>query len=347
MTFTEPKYDNRIVDLAGDALIGGIEADDILIGDGLEPLGVVNNWRSAHAYPLNTFQVTLRNRAGSVDDNVIVAQRIKRLSSIEGKLRRYDWLKLSAMQDIAGARVIVSSVPKVYEVVNLYQKGYASHTLDKVDDYIKRPKSDGYRSCHLIIRYFNTKHPVYDGLKVEMQVRTPLQHAWATAVETIDTFYGQSLKSHQGSAEWRRFFSLMGAAIAQIEGTKPVPKTPRNEKELRSEIRACSDSLKAPGMFNAFGRTLRVIWQDKMLGQRIKYIILSLDTTKNNVTLFGYPSRALGRATAKYAELERKGNDKTQAVLVSVADAKNLQAAYPNYFMDTTIFLRTLNDLLA
>src|SRR3972149_3247656 len=112
MSFAEPEYDPEIVDAAGDTLIGYADAQEYLDDLELDPLDIINNWRAAHAYPLNTFQMTLRNRARQVDPQSIVAQRIKRLSSIEDKLRRYDWLKLSAMQDIAGCRVIVNTVSK-------------------------------------------------------------------------------------------------------------------------------------------------------------------------------------------------------------------------------------------
>jgi hypothetical protein len=39
---------------------------------------IIENWRSSHAFPLNTFQVRLRHRAKKVEDNVLVAQRLKR-----------------------------------------------------------------------------------------------------------------------------------------------------------------------------------------------------------------------------------------------------------------------------
>ena len=100
------------------------------------PPEIINNWRSSHAYPLNTFQMTLRDRARRVDKEMIVAQRIKRLSSIEDKLRRYEWLKLSEMQDIAGCRVIVDTVDQVHRLVDGYKAKYSSHILDSENDYV-------------------------------------------------------------------------------------------------------------------------------------------------------------------------------------------------------------------
>ncbi len=45
-------------------------------------------------------------------------------------------------------------------------------------------------------------------LLIELQLRTRLQHEWATAVETMGTFLQSSLKSSQGPEEWLDFFSL-------------------------------------------------------------------------------------------------------------------------------------------
>jgi len=59
-----------------------------------QAITVVNNWRSSHAYPLNTFQVYLRNVGRKYEQDVLVAQRIKRLSSIRHKLDRFPRMKL-------------------------------------------------------------------------------------------------------------------------------------------------------------------------------------------------------------------------------------------------------------
>ena len=52
-----------------------------------------------------------------------------------------------------------------------------------VDDYITTPKDSGYRGVHLIYRYYSDKNETFNGLKIEVQIRTALQHAWATAVD--------------------------------------------------------------------------------------------------------------------------------------------------------------------
>ena len=47
--------------------------------------------------------------------------------------------------------------------------------------------------------------------KIEFQIRTDLQHAWATSLEIIDTLEGIKLKtSMEGHPEWRRFLKSLG-----------------------------------------------------------------------------------------------------------------------------------------
>ena len=347
MAFVIPNYENNVVDIAGDALINLVDAVAYFENENLDYQYVINNWRAAHQYPQMIFRNTLANRIARVDPTGIAVGRNKRLSSIKSKLDRYDWLKLSDMQDIAGCRAIVSSVPLVDELVEGYKRKYESHRLVDESDYIRNPKSDGYRSYHLVYRYVSQQRPDYDGLKVEIQFRSQLQHCWATAVETTDIFYREGLKSHRGSPEWRRFFALMGEAIALQEGTKHVPRTPRDRNELVSELRALSNQLNVQTQLNAFQTTLNVVGETDTRRMGIKQILLVLEDKENGQTdklsLYGYQYKDLETAT-KMLEREERLKD---AVLVSVSDAAQLRRAFPNYYFDTSMFLETLGNFIS
>jgi len=53
-------------------------------------LTILNNWRSAHSFPMNTFQIRLRRLSKTLDKNALVVQRFKRVPSIIKKLQRLD-----------------------------------------------------------------------------------------------------------------------------------------------------------------------------------------------------------------------------------------------------------------
>src|SRR5438045_1819355 len=99
MKWAKPEFSKGQIDRAGKILMTRNHTDE---NEYIRSLQIINNWRASHNYPLNTFKVTLRRYASRVDEHYLVAQRIKRLSSISHKLDRFSSLRLSQMQDIGG-----------------------------------------------------------------------------------------------------------------------------------------------------------------------------------------------------------------------------------------------------
>jgi ppGpp synthetase/RelA/SpoT-type nucleotidyltranferase len=310
---------------------------------------IVNNWRASHNYPLNTFKVTLRKKTHDVDTGGLVAQRIKRMSSIELKLRRFNTMQMSQMQDLGGCRAIVGTTEQVRMLQTKYEKSELKHKLDDVDDYITKPKNSGYRGVHLIYQYNSDAEAasVYNGLFIEMQLRSKLQHAWATAVETVGTFLNQSLKSSTGEDKWLRFFALMGSAIARREGASNlVPNTPSSRRELTTEIRKFAAELKVQNTLTMYGNAVAVGTQGALQGHH--FFLLKLEPSEGRMTVTGYPRRQLEKASADYLEVEKQiaKEPGAEAVLVSVDSLAVLQRAYPNYFLDTKVFLGEVEEAI-
>src|SRR4051812_7252222 len=104
MAFEKPAFSKADVNRAGQILVAG---DPALSEAAFE---ILANWRACHGYPMNTFQALLRHRLKEIDEDAIVAQRLKRAPSVIAKLKRFKTMNLSQMQDIAGLRAILSSV---------------------------------------------------------------------------------------------------------------------------------------------------------------------------------------------------------------------------------------------
>jgi Region found in RelA / SpoT proteins len=357
MPFITPQYSRKQVNATGDVLIRYSESDIFNSDYGPETyygisayfraLDVINNWRSAHSGPLLSMRMLLTRQAKSVDSNALIAQRIKRLSSIELKLRRFKTMKLSQMQDIGGCRAIVGSVLQVKSLADNFQKSRTKNIFDHMDNYIERPQNSGYRGIHLIYKFSSeTALKACAGLKIEIQLRSPLQHAWATAVETVGMFTRQALKSSQGEADWLRFFELMGTVVAVKEDTPRVIATPSDDKELLGEVAEYEQKLGIINRLETFRHALREVEGPKLPDAR--YFLLELDPQAELITVSGFPAHELGRATVRYAEAEKKvaqsGGD---AVLVSVDSLNSLRRAYPNYFLDTRVFLDILEDTMS
>ena len=333
MKWAVPEYTNEIVDAAGQTIASKSQQGSVSLECAYN---ILNNWRSSHAFPLNTMQMYLRRKSQHEYARSLVAQRIKRLSSIEAKLLRFKWLKLSEMQDTGGCRAIVRSAKQVENLVEEYRTSRIRHKLVRSDDYINNPKKSGYRGHHLIYRYRSDKNTTYNDLKIEIQIRSSLQHTWATAVETVGTFTQQALKSSQGEQDWLRFFALMGSLFAKREVRPLVPGTPVNQPELLEELTYYARKLDVIERLNAYRVALEAITEGRVVKGR--YFLLVLDIQRRTVEVHGF--RYIEEASQAYLDAERRisvraGND---AVLVSVESLESLKRAYPNYFLDADQF---------
>lgn len=113
-----------------------------------------------------------------------IKTRLKSPESIFGKLKRKNLpedLEIieKEIYDIAGVRVICPFISDIYMLADcLLQQDDVS--LIEQKDYIKTPKSNGYRSLHLIVEIpiflQNEKRP----MKVEIQLRTIAMDFWAS-----------------------------------------------------------------------------------------------------------------------------------------------------------------------
>ena len=129
---------------------------------------------------------------------------MKRLTSIIYKLDLNPKMGLGGMQDIGGYRVVLKDVKDLNRLKIILENQKISHKLEKINNYVEKPKISGYRSIHYIYKY-SSKVEKYNDLRVELQIRTKLQHNWATAVETVGIATKTSLKSSQGDDEWLVF----------------------------------------------------------------------------------------------------------------------------------------------
>jgi ppGpp synthetase/RelA/SpoT-type nucleotidyltranferase len=353
MKWTPPKFSRQEVNAAGKCLIADENGNLSMQHEHM--LEVINNWRSAHGFPLQVLKMTLRNRAKKIDEQAIIAQRLKRLSSIDAKLRVHsDWMKLTQMQDVGGCRAVVANMNRLNLLIADYQSSNAKnptarHTLHKENDYIAQPKPDGYRSYHLVYRYCSVakKHRVFNDLKIEIQLRTRLQHAWATAVETVGTFSGQPLKSGGGEADWRRFFALMGSAIAMREKSPVVPGTPCKRKDLIGELRSLKNSLNVITVLEGWRTSLHIAQSSRV--KDAAFFLLEVDPELWRVNYTGFTKDELDEASQKYLvrekEIAAKAVPGAQVVLAAADSLKGLRRAFPNYYLDTRVFIEAMRDL--
>lgn len=347
MPYPKPTFRRAEVDAAGRVLAETAVADANSVSARHGAREIVDDWRASHGYPLIALRILLQERARRVDTKALVAQRLKRLASVEAKLRRFPKMKVSRMQDLGGCRAVLPSVRAVNELVELYRTGREGHEFVKESDYIGQPKSNGYRSLHRVYRYRSqaSRNAAWDGHRIEIQIRSRLQHAWATAVETVDAITGTQLKtSGPTNGDWDRFFTLMGSVLAIEEGCPLVPGTPVALSELRDEVRSLVRALEVEG--SLFG--LGVAIQRVPLPTDAAWFLMMMDAVSRRVFVQSYDARHFPAAQAEYLRLEaeHEGKPGFQACLLSTDSAKALRRAYPNYFLDVSAFAESLNLFL-
>jgi hypothetical protein len=138
----------------------------------------------------------------------------------------------------------------------------------------------------------------------------------------------------------------MGGAIAIRENSPPVPGTPDTSAALVQELQEHAKLLDVQNRLTAFGTALNVF--ENQQSKSNHYYLIEVNHHSKQVTVTGFKQAESEIATNKYLEAEKKVRDmpNADAVLVSVNSMDALRRAYPNYFMDSSMFVGLLNETL-
>jgi ppGpp synthetase/RelA/SpoT-type nucleotidyltranferase len=345
--------------------------DDLRVFDSLSDealknmMEVISFWRQAHEEPVKNALDLLSSIVIPIDKTALFARRMKRTASIHGKLIRYPKMSLYKMNDIGGCRVIIRDRQSLYKVLKELRKRPEFQILEgngcKINDYIKDAKADGYRSVHIIGKFAGA-----DGTErfVEVQLRTPIQHCWATAVEIVDLFTNQSLKTNQGSPEWSSLFIQLSSHFDVMDKVKSFVNFNHRARfkfysdQMKTEfgkalldrdslpyiaMKQCNDCLVALNvvqLFDGFANSLNIVDEKHQTEGGEGYVLITIDLEKSEVTAQTFPP-ADEEAEKAYAheELIHSGNSSVVVAMVSTPKLSELRLAYPNYFADSTVFI--------
>lgn len=112
-----------------------------------------------------------------------ITTRIKSEESMKEKLERKGFEvtlenALTKVYDAAGMRIICAYIDDVYSVVDMLKK-YKDLKVIKEKDYIKNPKSNGYRSYHIVFELSLDLAGEISPVFVEIQIRTIAMDFWS------------------------------------------------------------------------------------------------------------------------------------------------------------------------
>ena len=127
-----PEYSRSEIARAGVVLID----PHATVFEKTDAIEKMENWRAAHAYPMHAVLMLLRSKSQKIDHNSTIAQRLKRSASILIKLERFDTMKLSRMQDIAGCRAVLKSQANADQLKKDLLRTRTRHQIHSVKDYV-------------------------------------------------------------------------------------------------------------------------------------------------------------------------------------------------------------------
>lgn len=349
----EKKYSGKQITKAGEYLISDSSHEDREKFN--FAMDILSFWRFSHEIPLQKALDLLKRSTTKFERTPIFAKRLKRQVSIVSKLKRFSTMKLKNMHDIGGCRTVVSNQKRVYQIFReLKSRIPVNKGLKqiKVKDYIENPKLDGYRGIHLTSSFSDDYG---NERSIEIQLRTLVQHFWATAVEIVDLYTGQALKSNQGEEQWALFFKMVSRHFAMMESIHQFDRMSsaekashyyrllvNNEESIDSLmiIKWLYKELAVNVKFEAFQHALKILDEYINQEQNAGYVLLEIDTAKKEIKSSIFNKEQSSIAESLYTESEKKNALYPFKVvaLVSANAVGGIKEAYPNYFADSERF---------
>lgn len=242
------------------------------------------------------------------------------------------------MDDVAGCRIIFQSIADLRSFRESFHKARFKHKrrndIDKYD-YIKKPKDTGYRGIHDVYSYDvnSTNGKQYEGLLLEIQYRTLIQHAWATAVEVIGFITENQPKFQKGDKRYEHCMALASEILARAYEDINGPYPEKTNSDLINE-------------FNQLDRELHLV--EMLTGLNIA----ETESTKNKNSIIIFREigeieiRSFKEATDALKELFKieKENPNLDVVLVKADTSEEIRMAFRNYFSDAKDFIRLLTE---
>lgn len=308
---------------------------------------IANQWRELHEFPMRRIRHQLLGHMSGQRVRGLTAARLKRMPSIRKKLRKRKKLSLETLQDLGGCRIILPSMKDLRKFVDHYKSNHG-HRQAYENDYIDAPKRDGYRSHHLILEFCPKRadEETFRGLRVEVQIRTRLQHAWATAVEAVGMFRQEDFKSGSGDKDWRKLFELVSSEFAYIENCPVLASSPNRTKRL-DQIKDLDRKLNASANLSQMSLAFRYLDTYLQPVEKPSHWQITYDAKHRTVKIEGFND--LKKGTKSYQEAESKtemSEDHLNTVLVEVDKMEKLREAFPNYFGDVQLFSKNLTRIV-
>lgn len=301
---------------------------------------ILNYWRGLHIEPLQR-SIEIIDNVLDIKNSFSIAGRIKKFDTIVNKLHRVSGLKLATMYDIAGCRIVVDDLEEQLQVCDLFQQS-THFDSSKSKDYIKNehPSGSGYRARHLVFKFddLDCGHTLFS----ELQIRTKLQHAWATSDELFDRAYKGKVKFGITDTKEKQFFRRASELIKQVELDNDI-----DEKSIREKFpieNGLKTAINVTKVLKEASSATTVLTQNNI--DEFEYCLVDLYYAEQS--LFLTPTSGTN-AIENYYHHEKYGFSDSDddalhdTVLVRANSLDAIKTLYPNYLGDISEFTNLID----
>lgn len=223
---------------------------------------------------IRAYQVVLDEvKAQLVELGFSPTTRVKTQGTLIEKLRRESGMRLSRVQDLAGARIVVSDRRGQDQArdricTHFATAGHACRVRDRRED-----PSHGYRAVHVIVQF--------GGIPVEVQIRTELQDSWAQIVERLGDQWGRSLR-YGGEPEMPSAEVRIGNLVTTRQHVMATLLTTSDYINAAESAQVALRALEEDDSFRALSE-VDLSEQDDEAAERTRRLLGLLDEAKRTV----------------------------------------------------------------
>lgn len=294
---------------------------------------VFDEYRKSHLEPLSETTLELQKWLNEYDHDYYIAQRLKRKPQIIRKLKRLS-VRLTQLQDIGGCRIIVEKNDLVDQVIDFLKSKISSTAdlnLERITDYRAKGRDvTGYRSVHLLLER--------GGKKLELQIRSRIQHYWAESIERTSVIYGRHLKEGEGDPSVISYFQKLSDVFFEIESGRTPSVRSRLEidvakKAAEAIIREQTPS-KAMGSYVNEGIIITLAEKEKRSPNPINNWIIVFDWNSGQFVSWDIVGRTPDEAIKAYVRYENQFpvEKNFEVVLIGSSRVATVRRTHSHYF---------------
>ncbi|OQS08531.1 (p)ppGpp synthetase [Chromobacterium violaceum] len=294
---------------------------------------VFDEYRKAHLRPLSETTIEIQRMLTGYGSSYYIAQRLKRKPQIIRKLNRLS-VRLTQLQDIGGCRIIVPKNRDVDEIFSFLKRKSveeAGFVIEKATDYREKGRDDtGYRSLHVIMNRSD--------VKIELQVRSRIQHYWAESIERTSVIYGHYLKEKDGDPKVIDYFKGLSDIFYEIEaGREPSSAEKIKIDTLRQSCEQIIADSDRNNIFDSFvneGVIKTLVEKESKRAKGLNNWILIFDWNQGAFVSWDIVGQDPDEAVSSYIYSENMypAEDGFEVVLVGASEIMDVRQTHSHYF---------------